>query len=263
MNRSNEPKSALAGARAASVAFTLIELLVVIAIIAILASMLLPALARAKEAAYRIKCVNNLKELGLALKTYADENDTFYPPRTNSNRWPDLLVPYYRSTNLLVCPTAAMQGTPMTDTAAPTNTADAAHRSYIINGWNDYFLDTLGGSGSPDFTSYMAGAYAHSSVKESYVIYPSTTVIFGEKRDEHMDFFMDLMELSAGLPNDVDVVEQGCHGVLHVNDAAKSGGSNYAFIDGSARYMRYGSTVWPLNLWAISDADRSHYAWQP
>jgi prepilin-type N-terminal cleavage/methylation domain-containing protein/prepilin-type processing-associated H-X9-DG protein len=76
--------------RRAKIGFTLIELLVVIAIIAILASMILPALARAKEASHRAKCISNLHQWSLAMNMYLDEAYQVFPDAKLTNGTPNL-----------------------------------------------------------------------------------------------------------------------------------------------------------------------------
>ena len=212
--------------------FSLIELLVVIGIISILASLLMPSLVRAKQKANSISCVNNLRQLGLSATLYSGDHDGEYPARRLvTNAWMTTLKPYYQVAKLIKCPSDRF----------------LENRSYLINGWNDYWQANLPVN---DYQKVMLWAYPHG-MKQSSVPLPSETILFGEKRTGSYHVHMDF---GQGKGNDKEEVNQNMH---RSGGDKKSGGSNFNFVDGSVRYLRYGGSVRPVNLWAVTELWRN------
>jgi len=227
-------------------AFTLIELLVVIAIIGILAALLLPTLGRAKESGRRAACSSNLRQLAIALALYAGDHDGLFPPRDALTSWPARLQSSYQNLDLLLCPSEGLAAG-----NGDANDPDNAPRSYLMNGFTDFFAATL----SPaDYKSFTKGTYP-GSLNETALRLPSETIVFGEKKSDRTEFYVDL---NAVYTTVVDVTEQGRH--AHVSNDRKSGGSNHAYADGSVRYARFGRSLCPENEWAVTGAGRTNFA---
>lgn len=214
-------------------AFTLIEMLVVIGIISILAALLMPGLVGAKRTANQIKCLNQLKQLELALTLYAGEHNGSFPPRRHADAaWMVTLLPYYSDLHVLKCPSDGI----------------LEKRSYVINGWDDYFRAAL----TPkDYLRYQNWAWP-GGMPEDKIPLPSDTITFGEKRTGNNNVHVDFSQGSSG--NEVDVIEHARHGS---KPKSKSGGSNFAFADGSVRYLGWGRSINPINLWATRDEWRN------
>ena len=195
------------------VAFTLIDLLVVIAIIAILAAILFPVFARARENARRSSCISNLKQVGIAMMQYTQDNDERYMVANHEDdngdgvadyAWFLPLQPYIKSEQVFKCPSLG------SETTTPNPNTD-----YILNGF-----------------------FAHGV---SQAIFSQTAQqIMVAERKENLDVFDYHSWIRDG--------EEQFEFVDNISRNRHFDGSNYLFVDGHAKWMRYERVFNPVVL---------------
>lgn len=213
--------------------FTLIELLVVVAIIGILASMLLPVLAKSRNAARKAVCTNNLKQTSLRLAMYADDNEQFYPLSNNGDNgtisWDDLLVTYLSDADILE------------DGLDETHERAAADKSFECPSDS---LARLGNKLKRSYSMNWAVSNKNSAINISEILQSSQLI-------EQMETVWGNNNRGEGSRTSIRDTKYGSpadNGWQGEDQHLKSGRYLYSFTDGHVQFMYFGAaTTYALN----------------
>ncbi|MDF2440777.1 MAG: hypothetical protein JWN98_1761 [Abditibacteriota bacterium] len=231
--------------------FTLIELLVVIAIIAILAAILFPVFGRARENGRRASCQSNLKQIGLGLLQYAQDNNERVPVACNTGAdvncdpgevvWMSVIQPYVKSTEIFECPSADFEGSayvpaPSTGGIAGASFAAGGAGSYAMNAAR--FDDPANGGKGPGAPSTTGKGMKLSTIQD-----PTQTIWVGDSNGSPF-----LSYAVAGAPSGVGADDGNGFRFFGTNPAVNSSG---AFIErhlGTAVFLYADGHVKSLGL---------------
>lgn len=241
-------------------AFTLIELLVVIAIIAILAGMLLPALSQAKGKAMQIKCLSNMRQIGIAVVMYAGNHRDYlpygyaytWPGQRELYWWQDLCRPYIDSEIIYTCPSARIHGT--WSDLRPPGTPKVLVKDFITNAHNGAYpesgrKDWVGANG-PFINNWDNPSRSMAEIQDpsgTIAICDGNTNVFEIWRLEQTDAWFNAGFGPAYIANSPDTKNAS---VGHVAKRHNSGFVS-SFCDGHAEYIKKSK----LGMWTSRAGD--------